>query len=1159
MLQTIVIRTILILALIQMSFLSPGAIVDVYVYNNEFSINLPGNPIVPATIVEGDTIRWVWVQGGHTTTAVIGSPEQWDMPINSSNTSYVRQFNSQGVFTYYCIPHGNDNGDGTASGMSSAITVLAAGNGACCLTSGNCIMTDQGNCLAQDGSFAGIGTLCDTTTCELELEIIAQMDNILYQDAAGAISNGMGQYLYVGNNASGIRRGLVKFVLDSVPQHAELVGGRVQLYCNSSAGSPFPVSVQKLLQDWGEGNSDANGNEGSGASAAPGDATWIHSYFDTINWVVVGGYFDTTITAVTEVDAANVLYSWDSPQLLNDVEYWLNNPDKNYGWIFKGDESTTGNSKRFSSAQNGDPTEDPRLVLEFVVPPTGACCLPDGLCQDLTNNQCLAAGGEYEGDGTFCANESCQIQLAPFLDSLPRPAVAIPESGISGGRAHYRFFMQEQFQQLHSELPPTRVWGYNGVYPGPTIEARRDSLVTVQWINDLREFESGLLRTKHALYVDTCLHGPNITGEVPVTVTHLHGGKVPQGSDGFPETTFPPGDSSGKYYYPNIQPAGILWYHDHALGITRLNVMMGLAGFYLLRDANEDTLGLPSGEFEIPLAIQDRSFNPDGSFQYPTQFEDHFFGDMILVNGKVWPYLNVKQGKYRFRLLNGSNSRSYTLSLSNSAPMTMIGVELGLRNSPISLDSLTLHPGERADVIVDFSSYAGGTEILLKNSAPAPFPGFPGVGVIPDVMKFIVQNEPGFSSAIPDSLAVVNVLDTADTVQERLFELLLATGPSCDGVPAHPAWTINGLLWDTITEFPVFGTSEIWTWHNQTGISHPMHMHLIAFQILDRQAIDEVSGLPVGPLLPPEPYEKGWKDTAHSPPGYRTRVITRFEGFSGKFSYHCHILEHEDHEMMRQFEVRPCILVTQTTDGGPGSLRYAIECAQSGDTILFSEELVGDTIVLLDSILLDKNLSLWNHHNGPITIDASGIIDPITILTNAEVELINLTLISGVGNSGRAITNYGFLLLNNIKIFDDILMLDSGIVLLNKNYLFAADTVGLFAFSSDSLASQLILRNDGGVIIVDSSAALYIDMNLENVNGSEIFVAGTGMMEVTGQFYNDLGSTITTGEQAVLVIKGIGTNTLFRSGDSSKYNNLLESNNDGVIRNWFIKNNVNRK
>jgi spore coat protein A len=374
---------------------------------------------------------------------------------------------------------------------------------------------------------------------------------------------------------------------------------------------------------------------------------------------------------------------------------------------------------------------------------------------------------------------------------------------------------------------------------------------------------------------------------------------VPAEVDGYPEDTFLPGQQA-TYVYPNNQEAATLWYHDHALGITRLNVMMGLAGFYLVRDDVEDALDLPAGEFEIPLAIQDRSFRNDGSLIYPESWREHFFGDKILVNGKVWPYLNVKQGKYRFRILNGSNSRVYELTMSSGTPFWVIGSEGGLLPVPVRRDTLLIHGGERFDVIVDFADQPAGTEILLTNSAPAPFPGSPGQGVIPDVMKFIVQDVLGHTAALPDTLRSIERLDEANAVEVRDLELR-KQAEACAG----SVWLINDLGWEDITERPELGTTEVWRFINRSGIAHPMHMHLVFFQVLDRQPFDVVGGeiVPIGVPVPPDSSEAGWKDTAAVNPQEILRVIARFEDYTGLYAYHCHILEHEDHEMMRQFEV----------------------------------------------------------------------------------------------------------------------------------------------------------------------------------------------------------------------------------------------------------------
>jgi spore coat protein A len=428
------------------------------------------------------------------------------------------------------------------------------------------------------------------------------------------------------------------------------------------------------------------------------------------------------------------------------------------------------------------------------------------------------------------------------------------------------------------------------------------------------------------------MHGPDTEGDAPRTVVHLHGGHVPAAVDGYPEDTFLPGEQV-EYVYPNNQDAATLWYHDHALGITRLNVYMGLAGAYLLRDDVEDALGLPANDYEIPLVIQDRALNSDGSLSYPALWQGHFFGHKILVNGKVWPYLEVKQGKYRFRMLNGSNSRVYTLTFDDGspsgAPFFQIGTEGGLLPAPVELTELTLAPGERADLVVDFEDYDPGTEILLTNSARAPFPNGSAESVVPQVMKFIVLDQAGHTAALPDTLRSLELLDEEDALQERQLVLTKESEP-CAGI----WWLINGLGWDDITEAPVLGTTEIWSFVNQTGVVHPMHMHLVLFQVLDRQPFEVVGEeiVPTGTPVPPDPEEAGWKDTVQALPGEITRVIARFDDYTGLYPYHCHILEHEDHEMMRQFEVLggTIVLEKQTIpDGEPELFTFAGDVAGS--------------------------------------------------------------------------------------------------------------------------------------------------------------------------------------------------------------------------------------
>jgi len=694
------------------------------------------------------------------------------------------------------------------------------------------------------------------------------------------------------------------------------------------------------------------GGCGGGDIAEVGDATWTHAFTPPTSWSTPGGDFDPVASASTSVGFTGT-YQWTSSQMETDVQTWLDTPGQNHGWILIGNEASQQTAKRFDTRENGSSSNQPTLEVEFTPPPgalacclddgscavtadapgctalggidqgmgstcdpntcpqlAGACCVQSGMCSEVTQVECMALpGGSYQGDATTCSPQLCPVIPTPWLDELPRPRVAVPITGSAGGAAHYEIRMQEFQQQLHSELPPTTLWGYadggGPVYPGPTIEARADELVTVEWINDLRT-TGGDLRTAHILPVDSCIHGAE--ADDPRTVVHLHGAHTAAEWDGHPEDTILPGESD-VYQYPNGQLPTTLWYHDHALGITRLNVYLGLAAFYLIRDDLEDGLGLPSGEFEIPIVIQDRTFNADGSLFYPEDWQDRFFGNTMVVNGKVWPYLPVKQGKYRFRLLNGSNTRTLTLTLGDPLspiPFTKIGTDGGLLDQPIQITSLTLGPAERADVIMDFQAGSAGTEIILTNSAPAPFPN--GVQDLPNVLKFVVQGQPGFTGAIPSTLRPFEQIPEMEAVQQRDFQLRRGSNATCAG---GSDWVIEsedgGQAWDELSELPRIGTTEIWRFINRSGMEHPMHMHLVQFQVLDFQDYDVDPGdgsiIPVGLPAPPTPNQRGWRDTVGVPRQKMTRVIARFEDFLGTFVYHCHILEHEDHEMMRQFEV----------------------------------------------------------------------------------------------------------------------------------------------------------------------------------------------------------------------------------------------------------------
>jgi FtsP/CotA-like multicopper oxidase with cupredoxin domain len=815
-----------------------------------------------------------------------------------------------------------ENGQ-TANRPALIVDYTAGGGatGACCLPSGSCSIVTSSQCASLGGTYQGDGSSCTPNPCPLTVSLPALKDNTLYESATGALSNGAGTKVLASKNSSNLlRRGLLEFDLSTIPAGSTVQSATLTLY-NAESSNSATLSLYRASASWGEGTSAATGTEDAGASSTTGDATWIHRFYPGTPWSAAGGDFAATASATATVVGVGS-YVWNAGGLLADVQAWVNDASTNFGWVLRGKESGAGNAlKRFESRQSTDTAHRPHLDISYLAPPpvpTGACCLPNGTCDTLTQTQCTAAGGTYQGGGSSCTTGLCPLVLTAYADSLPRPAVATPVSGTPGGTASYVIPIREVTQRLHRDLPLTRVWGYAGSFPGPTIEAGSGQPVTVTWMNDLRD-STGALRTTHLLPVDLCLAGPDTEGPTARVVTHLHGGHVPAAVDGHPDSTFLPGHQV-TYLYPNTQPAATLWYHDHAMGITRLNVMLGLAGFYLVRDAGENALGLPSGEFEIPLAIQDRSFNADGSLQYPAAWMDHFFGDKMLVNGKVWPYLRVKQGKYRFRLLNGCNSRVLHLSLSNGASFQVIGTDQGLLPAPVTRTSLLLTPGERAVIVVDFAAYAAGTQIVLANDAPAPYPGNPGEGVIPNVMRFDVIAAAGHTAPIPGSLRPVTPLDPSGAAITRDFVLRKQSAP-CTG----DLWTINGLPFETITERPVLGTTEVWRFINESGISHPMHMHLVAFQILDRQpfTLQGSQIVTTGPAVPPDASEAGWKDTAPVGPSEILRVVARFDDYAGAYSYHCHILEHEDNEMMRQFQSVPPPVVSvgdvTVTEGNGGS------------------------------------------------------------------------------------------------------------------------------------------------------------------------------------------------------------------------------------------------
>ena len=488
--------------------------------------------------------------------------------------------------------------------------------------------------------------------------------------------------------------------------------------------------------------------------------------------------------------------------------------------------------------------------------------------------------------------------LARFVDPLPIPVVA----RVSDQRTHpaypgrklpcYRVTMRECNVRLHRDMPATPLWGYNGQFPGPTIEARRGEPLLVEWINGLP--------SKHFLPIDHTIHGAEHGKPEVRVVTHVHGARAPAKSDGFPEDWYPPGHSA-LYHYPNGQDAATLWYHDHAMGITRLNIYAGLFGAYIVRDEQEQALNLPSGECDIPLMLCDRLVAQDGQLYYPVSDDPaapwvmQCNGNLVLCNGKVFPYLDVEPRRYRFRLINVANTRFFDLSLSHEQPMQQIASDQGLLPAPLQRTRIELYPAERADIVIDFSAFAG-KSLQLRHEAEG-------------ILEFRVRDHgrPD-TSALPATLRAVPRIDPATAARARVLTLNETDDASGNAM----TMLLDGKRWsDPVTENPRQNSLETWSFINLTGDAHPIHLHLVRFQIIDRRPFDLFAWNAhrklafTGPALPPESQELGWKDTVRADPGMVTRIAMRFEGEPGRYVWHCHLLEHEDNEMMRPFDLLP--------------------------------------------------------------------------------------------------------------------------------------------------------------------------------------------------------------------------------------------------------------
>ena len=484
--------------------------------------------------------------------------------------------------------------------------------------------------------------------------------------------------------------------------------------------------------------------------------------------------------------------------------------------------------------------------------------------------------------------------IPKFVNQLTRPATFVP-SGTKFDRQLgrnvplYQVTENTIFQQvLPPGFPKTKMYAYGGsanvaapgqpqniqtVFssPGPTFEATKDQRIFVNYTNNL----SGA----HMFPVDPTIMAANPNNApIPtapfapfppgyaqfqspiVTVAHLHGGVTPSDSDGFPLSWFSKGQTrtgptfdGSTFEYFNGQLPTMLWYHDHALGMTRLNLAAGLEGMFIIRDPAHDAVAplLPSGQFEMPLMLTDRAFNTDGSIQFNIDGDNpdlhpywvpEYFGDVIMVNGKAWPNMNVQRHQYRFRIVDGSNARFYNLQLVNQSthkpvPFIQVGADGSYLPAPVTLTSIFMAICERVDILVDFSNLPAGTKVVMTNSANAPFPGGDPVdGNDGVVMQFTVQNTTAVHpKPLPATLITVPTLvETPNIGNPKIFTL---NEQEADGGPV--AVLIDGRHFDeAVTELPRVGTTEAWYFQNLTEDAHPIHIHLVEFQLEDRQIID---------------------------------------------------------------------------------------------------------------------------------------------------------------------------------------------------------------------------------------------------------------------------------------------------------------------------------
>ncbi|UBU09220.1 multicopper oxidase family protein [Nonomuraea gerenzanensis] len=470
----------------------------------------------------------------------------------------------------------------------------------------------------------------------------------------------------------------------------------------------------------------------------------------------------------------------------------------------------------------------------------------------------------------------------PYQVPLPIPATLQPTA-----QGRYEIVQREASAEI---LPGVRtpLWTYGGTFPGPTIESRRGGPVTVTHRNEL---------------------------PVP-TVVHLHGGRTPAASDGYPTDLVLPrnwthaGGHAGHgmpdpravvteltrdYTFPLDQRPALLWYHDHRMDFTAPAIWRGLAGLHIVRDDAEEALGLPSGPRELPLMIADRAFAADGTLDYPAldpglrarpgvrdPYLAGVMGDVILVNGAPWPVHEVDAARYRLRVLNASNARHYELEAvtddGRRLDLVQIGADQGLLAAPVTHRLLPIAPAERYDLVVDFKGVPIGGRVRLLNRL--------GTGRTRDVMAFRVARAAADDSRIPAALAA-DLPDWRRSDAVRVRDFAFRTGRMHGG---H-GWLIGGLPFDPARSDVTTALGDVEVWRLVADVHHPVHLHLAGFRVLARSG------------RPPLPHDAGLKDTVSLRPGESVEIITRFDGYRGRYLFHCHNAEHEDMGMMANIEI----------------------------------------------------------------------------------------------------------------------------------------------------------------------------------------------------------------------------------------------------------------